>query len=95
MKKELLMQRRAEIHRLARQYGASNVRVFGSVARQDDTENSDVDLLVTMQSGRSLVDVIGLTQDLEAMLQTKVDVVTDEGLSPYLADRIESEAVAI
>jgi len=69
--------------------------VFGSVARGEAGPASDVDLLVQMDSGRSLLDLIGLTQELESILQRKVDVLTDEGLSPYLKERIQAEAVLL
>jgi len=69
--------------------------VFGSVARGEAGPASDVDLLVQMDSGRSLLDLIGLTQELESILQRKVDVLTDEGLSPYLKERIQAEAVPL
>jgi predicted nucleotidyltransferase len=65
---DVLRARRTEILELAAQHGARNVRVFGSVARGDDRSGSDVDLLVEVESGRTLLDVIGLEQDLEELL---------------------------
>ena len=91
----LLRSRRNRILQLAAQHGARNVRVFGSVARGDARPESDIDFLVDMEGGRSLLDLIELGQDLEELLQHKVDVLTDEGLSPYLEQRIHAEAVPL
>jgi uncharacterized protein len=92
---DVLKIKRNDILRLASQHGAHHVRVFGSVARGETGPASDVDLLVQMDSGRSLLDLFGLTQELESILQRKVDVLTDEGLSPYLKERIQAEAVPL
>jgi predicted nucleotidyltransferase len=75
-----LRQKRHDILRIAAQYGARNLRVFGSVARGGDQEQSDVDLLVDMDPDRSLFDVVGLGQDLEELLDRKVDVLTTASL---------------
>ena len=92
---EILIGKRADILRLAKEHGAHNVRIVGSVARGEARAESDVDFLVEMDSGRSLLDLIELSQDLEALLERKVDVLTDEGLSPYLEQRIRAEAVPL
>ncbi len=84
--------KREDILRLAARRGAHNVRVFGSVARGDAHARSDVDLLVDVEPGRSLLDVVGLRQELEDLLRCEVDLLTDGGLSPYLRDRIPREA---
>lgn len=89
---ERLKARRDEILRLAARHGARNVRVFGSVARGEESEKSDFDFLVEVERGRTLWDVIGLAQDLEELLGRKVDLLTDGGVSPYMRDRIYSEA---
>jgi predicted nucleotidyltransferase len=78
-----------------RSHGMRNVRVFGSVARGDDRRDSDLDLLVDVEPGRTLLDVIGLEQDLEELLGRKVDVLTEGGLSPYLQQRILAEASSL
>src|ERR1700730_7309217 len=83
-----LESRRREILELAARHGARNVRVFGSIARGDDRATSDVDLLVDIEPGRTLLDVIALEQDLEELLGRPVAVLTDGGLSPYLQQRI-------
>ena len=92
---DFLKTKRNDILRLASQHGAHHVRVFGSVVRGEAGQTSDIDLLVQMDSGRSLLDLIELTQELESVLQRKVDVLTDEGLSPYLKERIQAEAVPL
>jgi predicted nucleotidyltransferase len=89
---DLLKFKRGEILRLAREHGATNVRVFGSVARGEARPESDIDFLVDMEGGRSLLDLIEFGQALEELLQRKVDILTGEGLSPYLKDRIHAEA---
>lgn len=71
------------------------MRVFGSLARGEGREGSDLDLLVTLGEGRTLLDLIGLKQDLEDLIHRPVDVVTDRGLSPYLRERVLSEAVPL
>lgn len=92
---DVLKLKRAEILRLAKKHGAHNVRIFGSVATGEARPDSDIDFLVAMDSGRSLIDLIELSQDLETLLQRKVDVLTEEGLSPYLEQRIRAEAVSL
>lgn len=92
---DLLKFKRIEILRLAEAHGAHNVRVFGSVARGESRPDSDIDFLVEMDNGRSLLDLIKLSQDLETLLQRKVDVLTDQGMSPYLEQRIHAEAVPL
>lgn len=86
---------RDQILRVAREHGASRVRIFGSLARGDETEGSDLDLLVTLEEGRSLLDIVAIKQDLEELLGRGVDVLTDRSLSPYLRDRVLAEAVAL
>lgn len=85
-------ERRAEVLRLAERHGAKNVRVFGSVARGEATESSDLDLLVDWDSGRSLLDHVRLVQDLEALLQTNVEIGTERSLHRLVRDRVLSEA---
>lgn len=90
-----LRDRREEILRYAAEHGARNVRVFGSMVRGNTDAASDVDLLVEMEPGRSLVDLVGLWQDLEDLLGTQVDVLSDGGVSPHLRERIYAEAVPL
>ncbi len=86
---------RQDIARIATAHGARNVRVFGSVGRGEAETSSDLDLLVDMSAGRSLFDLVALSDELEDVLGIEVDVVTEGGISPYLRDRILAEAVAL
>lgn len=92
---ELLRARRDEILRIATRYGARNVRVFGSVARGEADERSDVDFLVDMEPGRSLLDMGGLLMGLRALLERDVDVATERGLKSRLRARVLAEAVVL
>ena len=80
---------------IAARHGVRSVRLFGSRARGTATEASDVDLLVELDRGRGLLDLVGFKQALEQALGRRVDVVTERGLSPYLRDRILAEARTI
>jgi len=91
----LRAQRREEILRLAERRGAHNVRVFGSVARGEASEGSDLDLLVAWEPGRSLLDHAGLVQDLQELLGIKVHVGTEKSLHWYARDRILHEATPL
>ena len=91
----LLKTHREEILAIARRHGASNVRVFGSVARGEASPDSDIDILVDLELGRSLLDHAQLQIDLEALLGRKVDVVTARGLRPRLRDRVLQEAIPL
>lgn len=77
---ELLQEKREDILRIANRRGASNVRIFGSVARGEADSKSDIDILVDLEPGRSLLDLGGLLMDLEDLLGHNVDVVTERGL---------------
>jgi predicted nucleotidyltransferase len=92
---QLVTERRADILRVAAAHGASRVRLFGSVARQQSRSDSDIDLLVELQPGRSLLDLIAIKQELEDMLGQTVDVVTEAAVSPYFREQVLSEAVAL
>ncbi len=91
----ILMKHRKAILEIASRYGARNVRVFGSVARGDRRPNSDIDILVDLDEGRTLLDHVGLWQDLEDLLNRKIDVVVSGGISPHLQNRILAEAVPL
>jgi uncharacterized protein len=84
-----------EVLRIAQQHGATRVRVFGSWARGEQGPGSDLDLLVEMAPGRSLLDLVAIKQDLEDLLHFPVDVVTERSLSPYLRGRVLAEAAAL
>jgi hypothetical protein len=91
----LIEQHRQEILRIARSHGARRVRVFGSVVRGEDRADSDVDVLVDLEPGRDLLDIVAIKQDLEALLGRRVDVVTERALSPYLRNEVLREAAAL
>jgi hypothetical protein len=92
---DILRSRRTEILDMARKHGARKVRVFGSVARGDAGPDSDVDILVELEPGRTLLDHARLLLDLQRLLGCKVDVVTDRGLRPRIRDRVLLEAVPL
>jgi len=92
---ELLKSKRQEILAIAARHGARNVRVFGSVARGEAKPESDIDILVEMESGTSLMDHVTLMQDLEDLLERKVDVVSDRALHWYIRERVLAEATPL
>ncbi len=77
---------------IASKHGAENIRVFGSFAVNNATPSSDLDLLVSLEKGRDLLDLIAFKQEVENYICRKVDVVTEKGLSPHLRDVILSQA---
>ena len=90
-----LNERREEILQVAAKYGAHNVRVFGSVARGEADAVSDIDFLVEMEPGRSLLDLGGLQAELETVMGCHVDVVTEKGLKTRIRGRVLAEAVPV
>ncbi|MCX5914926.1 MAG: nucleotidyltransferase family protein [Deltaproteobacteria bacterium] len=93
--KNLIAEKREEILKTAHKYGARNMRLFGSAARGRTSISSDVDFLVEMEPGSSLLDIVAIKQDLEDLLGCKVDVVTENALSPYIRDEILREAMSL
>lgn len=91
----VLAEKRQEVLRIAGKYGARRVRVFGSVARGEADAESDMDFLVELEAGRSLLDLGGLQFELEALLGYPVDVVTERGLKPRIRERVLREAVPV
>jgi len=89
---QILKQKRDDILKIASHYGAKKVRVFGSAVRGEDRPDSDVDFLVDLEEGRSLMDLGGLLMDLQGLLGRDVDIVTEKGLHWYIKDRILREA---
>ena len=87
-----LQSKRQAVLALAAKHGAGNVRLFGSVARGESGPQSDIDLLVKMEEGRSLLDLSALVLDLRQLLGVKVDVVSEDGLYWLLRRRILKEA---
>ncbi|MFI5377967.1 MAG: nucleotidyltransferase family protein [Tepidisphaerales bacterium] len=95
MTKDDIFKRRDEIIAVARQYGASDIRIFGSVARGDATETSDLDLVVRLEPGRTLFDQGGLLVDLRELLGIKVDVVSEGALTGRFGQIVRKEAVPL
>jgi Predicted nucleotidyltransferases len=91
----LLNAKRDEILQVCAKYGARNVRVFGSVARGEADEQSDIDLLVEFEPNRSLLDHAGLWVELQELLGVKVDVVSERGLKPRIRQRVLQEAIPL
>ena len=94
-KRRLIKLKQDQILAIGRRYGVSSIRVFGSVARGDDTPASDLDFLVKLEPGRSLFDLGGLQVDLEEALNCQVDVVTENGLRDRIRKDVLEEAVAL
>ena len=92
---KVLQEKREEILRIAARYGASDIRIFGSVVRDEDDESSDVDFLVKLDKNRSLMDHAALVMEMEDLLCRPVDVVTESGLKERIRDRVLSEAVPL
>jgi predicted nucleotidyltransferase len=93
--RELLKAKRKEILRVATECGARNVRIFGSIVNGTADEHSDVDFLVEMEPGRSILDMGNLLVDLENLLHRSVDIVTERGLKKRIRERIVAEAVPL
>lgn len=91
----LRREKKAEILRLAEKHGCRNVRVFGSVATGENRADSDLDLLVDLEPGRTLFDLGGFLEDLKVVLRMEVDVHDSRCIHPYIRDRVFAEAVAL
>jgi len=92
---KLLTEKREEILRICAKHGARNVRVFGSIVRGEADERSDIDLLVEMEPGRTLLDHARLLLELEELLGRRVDVVSDRGIKPRIRERVLREAAPL
>jgi predicted nucleotidyltransferase len=92
---EIVRAKREDILHVCAKYGARNVRVFGSVARGEADEQSDLDFLVELEPGRTLFDLGGLQYELEGLLGFRVDVVTERGLKRRIRERVLREAVPL
>jgi predicted nucleotidyltransferase len=93
--RQALREKREAIMEIAGRYGASDIRIFGSVARGDATEASDVDLIVRFEPGRSLLDHGGLVMDLRELLEMRVDVIDEEGMRPRFREHVMAEAIPL
>lgn len=91
----LLKQKREMILETAARFGASNVRVFGSITRSEADEASDLDLLINMEPGRSLMYLGGLLIELQELLGTEVDVITEKSLRPQMREQVLKDAIAL
>ncbi len=92
---DIVREKRDEILAIAHKHGASNVRVFGSVARGDADEESDIDLLVDLDADRSLFDLGALVVELNESMGRHVDVVTEQGIRERIRDRVVGEAIEL
>jgi predicted nucleotidyltransferase len=90
-----ILKYRSDIVTVAKEHGMSNIRVFGSMARNDATAGSDIDLLVELGSDRSLLDMISAKHEIEDITHRRVDIVTENSLSPYLREEIMRSAVKL
>ncbi|MDO9548172.1 MAG: nucleotidyltransferase family protein [Candidatus Marinimicrobia bacterium] len=84
-----------EIVEMLKRHGAKEIKIFGSYVRDETREESDLDILVEFSERKSLLDLVGIEQELEEALGIKVDLLTRKSISPYLIDRIEKEAVVV
>lgn len=84
-----------ELRRIGERHGVDRIRVFGSCARGEAGPQSDVDLLIRLQSGHGFPDFMAFCEEAEAALGRHVDVVTEDGLSPYIRERVLAEAIPL
>ena len=92
---DILHSQRDDVLEVAQRHGVTSIRVFGSVARGDESSNSDIDLLITTGPSVSPWFPAGFILDLEQLLGRKIDIVTESGLNPLLRDQVLTEAVAL
>jgi len=93
--RQLIREKRDKILSIAAKHGASNVRLFGSVARGEDTPDSDIDLLIDAGPTTSSWFPAGLILDLQEVIGRRVDIVTENGLNPHLRDQVLHEAIPL
>ena len=86
---------KSQINEIVQRHNAEKVYVFGSCARKEETPESDIDLLVELKQGATLFDLMDIQDDLQTLLNCKVDVVSKRGLHPYIKDDVLREAVAL
>ena len=92
---ESILRQREAILEIAGRYGASDIRIFGSVARGDSTDASDLDLIVRFEPGRSLLDHGGLVMDLRELLGMRVDVIDEDAMKPRFREHVMKEAIPL
>lgn len=93
--RDLIQEKRTAILRIAREYGASNVRIFGSVARDEASAESDLDLIVRFEPSRSLLDHGGLVMDLRELLGIRVDVIDEDAMRSRFREHVLREAIPL
>lgn len=93
--RELVIENRDEILRISMKHGASNIRIFGSVARNQETNKSDLDILVDLEKGRSLMDHAALIIELQDLLGCKVDVATERGLKERIRAQVMKDLIPL
>jgi predicted nucleotidyltransferase len=89
---DLVQSHRAEIIHIAAKYGAHNIRLFGSAARREDDQQSDIDFLVDLEPGRTLLDLGAVLMDLRDLLGVEVDVITPKSLKSRIRARVMKDA---
>lgn len=94
-RRDMLKEKRTEILQIAERYGARNVRIFGSSAREDVGPESDVDFLVDLEPGRNLFDLGGFLYEVQELLGVPVDVVTEKGLRDHVRPSVLRDAVPL
>lgn len=92
---DLLRDKRDLIFKVANKHGIKNIRVFGSVARREDVPESDLDLLVDFEKGRSLFDLIRFKQEIEDLLNVKIDVVTEKSIHWSIKEAVLNESIQL
>lgn len=92
---DTLLEKRADLLRAAGRHGASNPRLFGSVARRAEMPSSDVDILIDLAEDRGFAEFLALAEELEALIGRKVDLITSRGISPYLKPLIDREILTL
>lgn len=94
-KKTILQQKRQQILDITTRYGVSNVRIFGSVARGEETADSDIDFLVELPPNCTLLDQIALIQSLEDLLECKIDLAETDTIHPLIKEQVLQEAIPL
>lgn len=92
---QLVKAKREEILRICTEHGVRTIRLFGSAARREADEASDLDFLVELEPGRTIFDLGGLQYELQQFLGCRVDVVTERGLKARIRERVLREAVPL